>query len=270
MLTRSSRRLALLVFVALPATLFAQRADPGLLSIDRIFNSADFRGQYLGSTSWLDDSTYTTVEAAPAGGANLVQVDAASGRKSVLVERRVAEAGRARESARTSRATPGRRTTGSCSSSRTPRASGARTRAATSGCSTSRRSACRSSAAPSAKPSTLQFAKFSPDGNRVAYVREHNLYVESLADGRITPLTSDGSVTHHQRHVRLGVRGRAEHARRVPLEPGRHAHRLLAARRKRSARLPAHQQHRLALLLREAGAVPQGRHDQFRRRASAW
>jgi len=48
---------------------------------------------------------------------------------------------------------------------------------------------------PGAKPSTLQFAKFSPDGSRVAYVREHNLYVESLADGRIAPLTHDGSVT---------------------------------------------------------------------------
>ena len=46
-----------------------------------------------------------------------------------------------------------------------------------------------------AKPSTLQFAKFSPDGKRVAYVREHNLYVETLADGHITPLTSDGSKT---------------------------------------------------------------------------
>ena len=39
------------------------------------------------------------------------------------------------------------------------------------------------------------FAKFSPDGGRVAYVRENNLYVESLADGRITQLTTDGSRT---------------------------------------------------------------------------
>ena len=35
----------------------------------------------------------------------------------------------------------------------------------------------------------------SPDGGRVAYVREHNLYVEDLADGRITQLTHDGSRT---------------------------------------------------------------------------
>src|SRR6185295_18649387 len=48
---------------------------------------------------------------------------------------------------------------------------------------------------PSAAPSTLMFAKFSPDGGRVAYVREHNLYVENLADGRVTQLTRDGSRT---------------------------------------------------------------------------
>ena len=46
-----------------------------------------------------------------------------------------------------------------------------------------------------AKPSTLMFATFSPDGGRVAYVRENNLYVEDLGNGRITALTSDGSRT---------------------------------------------------------------------------
>ena len=45
-----------------------------------------------------------------------------------------------------------------------------------------------------AKPSSLMFAKFSPDGQRVAYVRENNLYVEDLSgDNKISKLTSDGS-----------------------------------------------------------------------------
>ena len=39
------------------------------------------------------------------------------------------------------------------------------------------------------------FAKFSPDGGRVGYVRENNLYVEDLGSGAITPLTTDGSRT---------------------------------------------------------------------------
>ena len=41
--------------------------------------------------------------------------------------------------------------------------------------------------------SSLMFAKFSPDNNKVAYVSKHNLYMENLADGKITPLTTDGT-----------------------------------------------------------------------------
>ena len=44
-----------------------------------------------------------------------------------------------------------------------------------------------------AKPSTLMFAKFSPDGNKVGFVREHNVYIESLSDGSIIGLTTDGN-----------------------------------------------------------------------------
>ncbi|MCU1266417.1 MAG: ptpA 11 [Acidobacteria bacterium] len=44
-----------------------------------------------------------------------------------------------------------------------------------------------------AKPATLMFAKFSPDGTRVGFVRENNIYVESPGDNSITQLTTDGS-----------------------------------------------------------------------------
>ncbi len=46
--------------------------------------------------------------------------------------------------------------------------------------------------APSA---TLMFAKFSPDGRRVAYVRANNIYDEDLASGSIRALTADGAST---------------------------------------------------------------------------
>jgi dipeptidyl-peptidase-4 len=39
--------------------------------------------------------------------------------------------------------------------------------------------------------SSLQFAKFNADGSKVAYVSEHNLYVEDVASGEIKKLTSD-------------------------------------------------------------------------------
>ncbi len=44
-------------------------------------------------------------------------------------------------------------------------------------------------------PSTLMFAKFSPQGDRVAYVHDHDLYVQRLSDGHITRLTEGGSLT---------------------------------------------------------------------------
>ena len=43
--------------------------------------------------------------------------------------------------------------------------------------------------------STLMFATFSPDGSRVAYVHENNIYVEDASTHAITQLTSDGSAT---------------------------------------------------------------------------
>jgi dipeptidyl-peptidase 4 len=42
-------------------------------------------------------------------------------------------------------------------------------------------------------PSTLMFAKFSPDGTKVAYVRFNNIFVENLETGEIARLTTDGS-----------------------------------------------------------------------------
>jgi dipeptidyl-peptidase-4 len=44
-------------------------------------------------------------------------------------------------------------------------------------------------------PSTLMFAKFSPDGSRVAYVHSNNIYVEDVHTHQITQVTGDGSDT---------------------------------------------------------------------------
>jgi dipeptidyl-peptidase-4 len=46
-----------------------------------------------------------------------------------------------------------------------------------------------------AAPSTLMFARFSPDGKRVAYVHENNLYIQNLRDFEITPITTGGTAT---------------------------------------------------------------------------
>jgi dipeptidyl-peptidase-4 len=46
-----------------------------------------------------------------------------------------------------------------------------------------------------AEESTLMFAKFSPQADRVAYVQANDVYIERLSDGQITKLTEGGSAT---------------------------------------------------------------------------
>ncbi|MGH7537845.1 MAG: S9 family peptidase [Gemmatimonadales bacterium] len=49
---------------------------------------------------------------------------------------------------------------------------------------------------PAVRPSSLMYAKFSPTGDRVAYVRGGDLFVEGLADGAIVALTADADSLH--------------------------------------------------------------------------
>ena len=44
----------------------------------------------------------------------------------------------------------------------------------------------------SVERTTMMFAKFSPDGTKVAYESKYNIYVEDLATGRIAQITHDG------------------------------------------------------------------------------
>ena len=123
---------------------------------------------------------------------------------------------------------------------------------------------------PEAKPSTLLFAKFSPDGSRIGYVRENNIYVENLATGAITQVTTDGSKTlingtfdwvyEEELDLRDGWRWSPDGQRIAYWQLDTDG----------VAELRPHQRHRLALFLRDAGAVPEGRRDRTPRRASAW
>ena len=71
------------------------------------------------------------------------------------------------------------------------------------------------------------------------------------------PAADLGRLRHdHQRHGRLGLRGGARSARRVPLEPGREGHRVLALRHDGHRRVLADQRHGHALPRRHAIPYP--------------
>jgi dipeptidyl-peptidase 4 len=176
--------------------LAAQQADSTLLTVPRIYGSSEFRSQAFGPASWLGDgSFYTTLEEADSdGGQNLVRYGTERGTREVLVA--------ARQLIPQGDSVPLRVEEYSWSPDRGELLIFTNTRPVwrmnTRGdywvlkLSTGR---LRQLGGSDAKPSTLMFAKFSPDGRRVGYVRENNLYVEDLASGTITPLTADGSRT---------------------------------------------------------------------------
>jgi dipeptidyl-peptidase-4 len=194
--TQVTRRLRLLVCLAaaVPAGAAAQQNDSTLLSVQRIFGSADFRPDFFGPARWLDDgAAYTTLEKAPSGkGQDLVRYDSEKGTREVMVP--AAQLVPAGDSTPLtvedySWSPDGKQLLVFTNSKPVWRQNNRGDywildRA---------RGKLRKLGGPDAAPSSLLFAKFSPDGGRVGYVREHNIYVEDLATGAITQLTRDGS-----------------------------------------------------------------------------
>ena len=100
-----------------------------------------------------------------------------------------------------------------------------------------------------APESSLMFAKFSPDGTRVAYVRANNIYVERLdRRPRSCALTQRRIGRRRSTARRTGSTKRnSASATGFRWSPDGTAHRLLAVRLDRRRHLLAHQRHRPTL-----------------------
>lgn len=188
------------VVLVLATRVAAQSApsDSTSLSVARIYASTDFRAGAFGPLRWLENgSAYTTLERPEGGkpGRDLVRYETETGTRQVLVpaERFVppgesapltiedytwsADGARLLVFTKSERVwrtnTRGDYWVLDCSSWRLTKLGG------------------------TGKPATLMFAKFAPNGQRVGWVRygENNIYVEDLATGAITQLTTDGSRT---------------------------------------------------------------------------
>ena len=180
--------------VAVASVAAGQGLDRAALNaqIGRIFQDHAYDPPGFGPARWLPDgSGYSTVEASGTGGSDLVRYDAATGERGVLVPG--------------SRLVPPGRTTALSVNDYAWSANGARLLVFTNTAKVWRQhtrgdywvldlpSGRLTQLGGDAPASSLMFAKFAPDGTRVAYVRGNNLYVERVADGRVTALTSTGS-----------------------------------------------------------------------------
>jgi dipeptidyl-peptidase-4 len=185
---------------AIPAPAIAQdpamdAADPARVTLERLFGADRIHGAWLGPVQWLNGSAYTTVEPSTSldGGRDIIQHDARTGESEVLVSARslipigtdqplAVEGYTWSDDLRkllvftNSRRVWRENTRGDYWVF-------------------DRESGDLAQLGGDAAPSTVMFAKFSPDGGRVGYIRENNVYVETLATGEIAQLTTDGSRT---------------------------------------------------------------------------
>lgn len=193
----SLRKYFFLVFILIyvhPCS--AQTEDKSVLTVNRIFNSNDFSGERFGPARFIEEGKYyTTLESSKEahGGRDIVKYETETGKREIMVlakllipegETKPLSIGNYIWSPKNDmlmiftntvrvwrQNTKGDYYVLNLKTEKLHKLGG------------------------DAKPSTLMFAKFSPDQKQVGYVRENNAYVENLSDGKITQLTFDGSTT---------------------------------------------------------------------------
>lgn len=165
-----------------------EKPDPALLTVERIYGKGEFNAKGFGAR-WSDgEDAYLTVDRVAGGGQQIVKHDAASGAKTVLVS--------------TADLTPTLRDAPLRIDSYTFSKDRSRVLIYTNSKRIWRRktrgdywvldrsSHSLTQLGGDAQPSTLMFAKFSPNGEHVAYVRDNDIFVEELSTQRITQLTT--------------------------------------------------------------------------------
>ncbi|HVM43109.1 MAG TPA: DPP IV N-terminal domain-containing protein, partial [Gemmatimonadales bacterium] len=189
--------LVLAVLLAAAQQLPAQVPDTVRATVHRLFGTRDFAPQRFGPARWIEGgAAYTTVEPAAEGeghGMDIVRYETATGARSVLVTAK--------------QMTPAGDTAAlafddySWSADRgrlllftnTRRVWRQNTRGDY--WVLDRRGGSLTKLGGDGPASTMMYAKFSPAGELVAYVRQGDLYVQRLADGAITRLTTGASAT---------------------------------------------------------------------------
>lgn len=163
--------------------------------VREVFGSERFRGESFGPARWLaGGGAYTTVEpsATRPGGSEIVRYDAATGRRTVVIAAELLVPEGAREPLDVA--------------DYAWSADGARLLLFTNTRKVWRdhtrgdywvldgeTGELRQLGGPDAPEASLMFAEFSPSGDRVAYVREGDLWVEDVVTGALTRLTTSGS-----------------------------------------------------------------------------
>ena len=185
---RTAFLFAALALVAAPL----QAQQPSQVTLERVFGSADFSGQFFGPARWMEDGSYTTLEfTANRQAREIVEYDPETGTRAVLVSAAALTPAGTQQPLWISGYQWSDDGTKLLVFTNTRRVWRSNTRGdywvleLASG--------DLRQLGGHADEATLMFAKFSPDGSRVGYVQGNNIYVEDLESGEVIALTDDGS-----------------------------------------------------------------------------
>src|SRR5664279_693460 len=182
-------RIHSVVLLALALPIAAQQAAAPDLSIEGIFARTDFNGAAMPDIHWLaDGNAWVTTRPDPAGGSDIVRIDAATGAATVL-----ADASLLVDSAGQRLAVEGITLSADASKALIYHNSARVWRLNTKGVYHVFDFATKKLTPLSTKPGYQMFAKFSPDARNAAFVRDNNLFVVTFATGTERALTADGS-----------------------------------------------------------------------------
>ena len=202
MTSRPKTLIAFVLVAALAATLALpaaqDKAEPGrpfdpLLTVERIFAGREFAAERFGPARWMrDGGSYTTLEpsAETKGGRDLVLYRAETGGREVLVPAsKLVPPGASGPLAIEDYAwSPDGKVLIVFTNSKRVWRQNTRGDFWVFDLAAGR----LRQLGPGFEPSTLMFAKLSPDGRRAAYVVKNDIYAEDLATNRVTRLTYDG------------------------------------------------------------------------------
>jgi dipeptidyl-peptidase-4 len=188
---RLARLCTLVLSAVAVAPLGAQgTADPSKITVERIFASPDFRGGAIPQPAWSrSGSAYIEARPAKDGGTELVRVDIATGKESVVARAEQLSAQGQRLDVEDLSLSGDEQQALLFHNSVQVWRSNTRGVFDVYDFRTGKLTPVSTSAG------LQMFAKVSPDGRKVAFVRDNNLFVTDIASGREEQLTRDGSET---------------------------------------------------------------------------
>jgi dipeptidyl-peptidase-4 len=186
--------LLILIFIFLSSITFSQENGNIEFSLETIYGSREFSQPRIGSINWFNGGkSYTKLERSETGEENIVKYDTKTGESEILINGKTLVPGDANKPLRISSYEFSSDLKLLLIFTNTKRVWRANTRGDYWIVNLETNNLKKLGG--DAKSSTLMFATLSPNNRYVGYVRENNIFIESVMDDEIIQLTKDGSET---------------------------------------------------------------------------